>query len=177
MHRELLATLQSRFQNNPRRHPGLEWETVAARLERNPEKLRALTEMERTGGEPDVIGRDKQTGEFVFVDCSPETPPGRVNCCYDRAAMESRKQNKPATNSLEMAAEMGVEILSEDEYRELQTLGEFDRKTSSWIRTPEEIRTLGGALFGERRWNRVFTFHNGASSYFSSRGFRASLRV
>ena len=133
--------------------------------------------MERTGGEPDVIRRDEQTGEILFVDCSPETPPGRINGCYDRAALESRKQNKPASSALEMAAAMGVEILTEAEYRELQTLGEFDRKTSSWILTPAEIRTLGGALFCERRWNHVFTFHNGAQSYFSSRGFRASLRV
>ena len=177
MKRELLATLQSRFDRNPRLHPALKWESVQERLERYPEKIPSLTEMERTGGEPDVIGLDKKTGEIVFCDCSPETPQGRVNCCYDRNALESRKANKPASSALDMATAMGVEILTEAGYRELQKLGEFDRKTSSWIHTPAEIRTLGGALFCERRWNHVFTFHNGASSYFSSRGFRALLRV
>jgi hypothetical protein len=177
MKSELLATLKTRFDRTSHLHPALKWEYVQERLERYPEKIPALTEMERTGGEPDVIGRDKQTGEIIFCDCSPETPQGRLNCCYDRDALESRKANKPASNALDMAAAMGIEILTEADYSELQKLGEFDRKTSSWIHTPAEIRALGGALFCERRWNHVFTFHNGASSYFSSRGFRALLRV
>jgi hypothetical protein len=177
MQRELLATLQSRFQRNPQRHLGLKWEAVAERLERYPEKLRALSEMERTGGEPDVIGCDENTGEIIFCDCSTETPKSRVSVCYDRAGMDSRKEHKPADNAIDMAAAMGAELLTEQEYLALQMLGEFDTKTSSWIKTPNEIRKLGGALFGDRRYGRAFIYHNGAQSYFAARGFRCSLRV
>ena len=169
--------LQARFEKNARRHPDLEWNEVLARLEAAPEKLQSLAEMERTGGEPDVIGRDAKSGEIVFADCSPETPKGRVSVCYDRAGMDSRKEHKPADNAIDMAAAMGVEILTEEEYLALQKLGEFDTKTSSWLRTPDETRKLGGALFGDRRYGRVFIYHNSASSYFAARGFRASLRV
>jgi hypothetical protein len=153
------------------------WEKVQARLEANLEKLSALEEMDRTGGEPDVVGQDEHTGEIVFFDCSAETPKGRTSLCYDRTGMESRKDHKPSGNAVDSAAAMGVELLTEEEYRELQKLGEFDIKTSSWLRTPDENRKLGGALFGDRRYGRVFIYHNGASSYFAARGFRASLRV
>ena len=155
----------------------MDWEKVLARLEASPEKLRSLAEMEQTGGEPDVVWRDESTGAFVFCDCSPETPKGRVSVCYDRAGMDSRKEHKPADNALDMAAAMGAELLTEEEYLALQNLGEFDTKTSSWLRTPDEIRKLGGALFGDRRYGRAFIYHNGAQSYFAARGFRCSLRV
>lgn len=174
---DLLEILKSRFEKNPARHPGLEWNAVASRLDANPPKLRALSEMERTGGEPDVIGLDPATGEIVFCDCSLETPRGRVALCYDRPAMNSRKGPKPANNALQMAADMGVELLTEREYLELQNLGEFDTKSSSWLKTPSAIRELGGAVFGDRRFGRAFIYHNGAQSYFSTRGFRAILRV
>jgi hypothetical protein len=153
------------------------WEKVQAPLEANLEKLSTLSEMERTGGEPDVVGLDERTGEIVFFDCSAETPKGRTSLCYDRAGLESRKEHKPSGNAVDTAAAMGVEILTEEDYRELQKLGEFDTKTSSWLKTPDETRKLGGALFGDRRYGRVFIYHNGASSYFGARGFRASLRV
>ena len=159
------------------RHPDLEWREVLVRLQAAPEKLRSLAEMERTGGEPNVIGRDAKSGEIVFADCSPETPKGRVSVCYDRAGMDSRKEHKPTDNAIDTATAMGAELLTEEEYHQLQKLGEFDTKTSSWLKTPEEIRKLGGALFGDRRYGRVFIYHNGASSYFAARGFRASLRV
>ena len=155
----------------------MDWEKVLARLEASPEKLRSLAEMEQTGGEPDVVWRDESTGAFVFCDCSPETPKGRVSVCYDRAGMDSRKEHKPADNALDMAAAMGAELLTEEEYLALQNLGEFDTKTSSWLRTPDEIRKLGGALFGDRRYGRAFIYHNGAQSYFAARGFRCSLKV
>lgn len=174
---ELLQKLQVRFEQNTRRHPTLRWADVLAKLERATGKLWSLHEMERTGGEPDVVGRDQQTGEFVFVDCAPESPKGRTSLCYDREALESRKEYKPKSSAVEMAAAMGVELLSEDAYRELQELGEFDTKSSSWIKAPGEIRKLGGALFGDRRYGRVFIYHNGAQSYYSGRGFRSSLRV
>jgi hypothetical protein len=175
--KKLLQNLKARFEQNQSRHPDLSWTQVQARLEANPEKLRVLSEMERTGGEPDVVGEDSKTGEYIFFDCSTETPGGRLNLCYDREAQDARKQNKPAGNALEIAAAIGAELLTERQYRELQKLGEFDTKTSSWIKTPADIRTRGGALFAERRYRHVFTFHNGAQSYFSSRGFRCSLRV
>ncbi len=175
--KKLLQTLKVRFEQNSARHPKMSWEKVQARLEANPEKLRVLSEMERTGGEPDVVGWDEHTGEIVFYDCSAETPKGRTSLCYDREGLESRKEHKPSYNAIDMAAAMGVEILTEEEYRELQKLGVFDTKTSSWLRTQDETRKLGGALFGDRRYGRVFIYHNGASSYFAARGFRASLRV
>jgi hypothetical protein len=174
---ELLSALKIRFEKNKNRHTGLEWAKVEARLEANTEKLWSLHEMERTGGEPDVIGYDKKTGEYVFYDCSPETPKDRVNVCYDREALDSRKENKPKDSAMEMAASMGIEILTEEQYRELQKLGNFDTKTSSWLKTPAEIRKLGGAIFGDRRYEHVFVYHNGASSYYGVRGFRGSLRV
>jgi hypothetical protein len=174
---ELIHLLQARFEKNARRHPDLEWREVLARLEAAPEKLQSLAEMDRTGGEPDVIGRDAKSGEIVFSDCSPETPKGRVSLCYDRVGMDSRKEHKPQNNAIDMAAAMGAKLLTEEEYLALQKLGEFDTKTSSWLRTPDETRKLGGALFGDRRYGRVFTYHNSASSYFAARGFRASLRV
>lgn len=174
---KLLQTLKARFEKNQSRHPEMDWEKVLARLEASPEKLRSLAEMEQTGGEPDVVWRDESTGAFVFCDCSPETPKGRVSVCYDRAGMDSRKEHKPADNALDMAAAMGAELLTEEEYLALQNLGEFDTKTSSWLRTPDEIRKLGGALFGDRRYGRAFIYHNGAQSYFAARGFRCSLRV
>ncbi|MEN9468524.1 MAG: hypothetical protein RL630_257 [Verrucomicrobiota bacterium] len=174
---DLIATLQARFEQNSARHPQMDWEKVQARLETNPEKLGTLSEMERTGGEPDVVGWDERTGEIIFFDCSAETPKGRTSLCYDREGLESRKEHKPSGNAVDMAATMGVEILTEEEYHQLQKLGEFDTKTSSWLRTPDETRKLGGALFGDRRYGRVFIYHNGASSYFAARGFRASLRV
>ena len=173
----LLETLAQRFAGNPRRHPGLDWEEVEVRLRGKPEALRTLGEMERTGGEPDVIGRDDKSGEFLFCDCSPETPAGRRSLCYDRQALDARKEHKPAGSALEAAEAMGIELLTEAGYRALQEFGEFDTKTSSWIRTPAEVRALGGALFCDRRYGRVFVYHNGADSYYSVRGFRGMLRV
>jgi len=174
---ELLKTLKARFEKNMNRHKGLEWSKVQAKLEANTEKLWSLNEMESTGGEPDVVGHDKKTGEFVFYDCSAESPKGRRSLCYDREALEARKENKPAGNAVDAAAAMGIELLTEEQYRELQKLGEFDLKTSSWIQTPADIRKLGGALFCDRRYNTVFLYHNGADSYYAARGFRGSLRV
>jgi len=176
-HAKLLQTLEDRFNAHPRRHEGLAWKVVRSRLEAAPVVLRSLAEMERTGGEPDVIGQDGTSGPIVFVDCSAESPAGRRSLCYDQEALDARKANKPKGNAMELAATMGVELLSEKEYRHLQTLGEFDRKTSSWIRTPPEIRALGGALFCDRRYDTVFTYHNGAESYYAARGFRAKLPV
>ena len=174
---ELLVTLKARFEKNMNRHIGLEWARIQARLEANAEKLWTLNEMERTGGEPDVVGYDKKTGEYIFYDCSAESPKGRRNVCYDREALESRKEFKPKDSAMDMAAAMGIEILTEEQYRELQKLGNFDTKTSSWLKTPSEIRKLGGAIFGDRRYDYVFTYHNSASSYYGVRGFRGSLRV
>jgi hypothetical protein len=174
---ELLQILKKRFEKNMNRHKGLDWEKVLARLAGNSEKLWSLHEMERTGGEPDVVGQDKSSGEYVFYDCSAESPKGRRSCCYDRAALDARKENKPATNALDMAAEMGIELLTEEQYRELQKLGEFDTKTSSWVSTPSAIRKLGGALFCDRRYDTVFLYHNGAESYYAARGFRGSVRI
>jgi len=173
----LLATLQTRFEKNRHRHPNLDWASVQARLEASTDKLCSLNEMEVTGGEPDVIAQDQKTGELVFYDCSPETPRGRTNLCYDREARQSRKEHAPQDSAMEKATAMGVELLTEEQYRALQELGEFDTKTSSWLLTPPEIRKLGGAIFGDRRYNHVFVYHNGASSYYGVRGFRASLRV
>ena len=175
--KELLKTLQARFEQNPNRHPGMDWAQVQARLQTNPEKLWSLNEMERTGGEPDVVGFDEKSGAILFVDCSAESPAGRRNVCYDRAALEARKANKPQTSALDMAAEMGIELLTEADYRQLQQLGNFDAKTSSWLQTPADIRSLGGAIFGDWRYGRVFIYHNGADSYYGVRGFRCSLRV
>jgi hypothetical protein len=174
---DLLDVLKTRFETNMRRHKGLDWAKVRARLDAAPEKLRALQQMEATGGEPDVIGLNKKTGEFVFVDCSAETPKGRVSVCYDREGLESRKEHRPANTAMDMAAEMGVELLTEEEYFELQKLGDFDTKTSSWVKTPVEIRKLGGALYCDRRYGRVFVGHNGAQSYYAARGFRAVMKV
>ena len=174
---DLFAELKMRFEENTGRHKGLEWAKVQARLEADPAKLWSLSEMDRSGGEPDIVGFDKKTGEYIFYDCSPESPKGRRSLCYDRAAWESRKEHKPATNALEMAAAMGVKILTEEEYQELQTLGHFDLKTSSWLETPSDIRNLGGAIFGDYRFGRVFIYHNGAESYYGARAFRGSLRV
>jgi hypothetical protein len=174
---ELLATLKARFDTNKVRHPGLVWTKVQARLEAKPDKLWSLAEMERTGGEPDVVGQDNKSGEFVFMDCSAQSPKGRVSFCYDRAALDARKEHKPKNCVLDAAADMGVEVLTEEEYFALQKLGEFDTKSSSWLRTPAEIRKLGGAIYGDRRYNRVFIGHNGAESYYSGRGFRGSLKV
>ena len=159
------------------RHRGLEWSKVQARLEANAEKLWSLNEMERTGGEPDVVGLDKKTGEYIFYDCSPESPKGRRSVCYDREALEARKEHKPKDSAVNMAATLGIELLTEEEYRELQKLGEFDLKTSSWVVTPSAIRKLGGAIYGDRRYNQVFIYHNGAESYYAARGFRGSVRV
>jgi Protein of unknown function (DUF4256) len=174
---ELLRGLRSRFEKNMNRHEGLAWSQVQARLEADAEKLWSLYEMERTGGEPDVVGHDKQTGEYIFYDCSAESPKGRRSLCYDWAALDSRKENKPQGNAMEMAAAMGVELLTEEQYRELQKLGNFDNKTSSWVKTPSAIRKLGGALFCDRRYDAVFLYHNGAESYYAARGFRGALRV
>jgi hypothetical protein len=174
---ELLRVLKARFEKNMIRHNGLEWAKVQAKLEANAEKLWSLNEMERTGGEPDVIGYDKKTDEYIFCDCSPQSPKARTNVCYDREALESRKEFKPKDTAMDMAAAMGIEILTEEQYRELQKLGEFDTKTSSWLKTPPEIRKLGGAIFGDRRYDHVFVYHNGAESYYGVRGFRGSLRV
>lgn len=173
----LLATLQSRFEKNMQRHATLEWDKVQARLEASPGKLWSLNEMEISGGEPDVVGLDQATGEYTFYDCSAQTPAGRRNVCYDRAALEARKKFKPANSALDMADEMGIEILSEEQYRQLQKLGKFDLTTSSWVRTPEAIRKHGGAIFCDRRYDHVFVYHNGADSYYGVRGFRGSLRV
>ena len=173
----LLTKLRERFEENMHRHEGIEWADVQARLEVNEAKLRSLRAMEQTGGEPDVIGRDEQTGEYIFCDCSPESPSGRRSVCYDRAALESRKANRPEPSAMDMAREMGIELLTEDEYFALQKLGPFDTKTSSWLKTPLEVRRLGGALFGDYRFGRVFIYHNGAQSYYASRGFRGILRV
>jgi len=174
---ELLKTLQVRFENNMHLHKSLEWAAVQARLEAHPQRLASLNAMERTGGEPDVVGYDIETGEDVFYDCSAESPKGRRSLCFDREALESRKENKPANSAMDLAAAMGIEILTEEQYRELQKLGEFDTKTSSWVKTPAAIRKLGGALFCDRRYDHVFVYHNGAESYYAARGFRGSLRV
>ena len=173
----LFKTLKDRFEENMNRHKGLSWVKVQAKLEANMEKLWTLNEMERTGGEPDVVGYDKKKGEYIFYDCSQESPDGRRSFCYDREALDSRKEHKPKNSAIDMAAAMEIEILTEEEYRELQKLGEFDLKTSSWIQTPDEIRELGGALFCDRRYDHVFTYHNGAESYYAARGFRGSLKV
>ena len=174
---ELISTLKARFEKNSNRHSGIEWEAVQIKLEVDAEKLWSLNEMEKTGGEPDVVGFDKTTGEFLFYDCSAESPKGRRSICYNRAALESRKDFKPENSAIEMASEMGIELLTEEQYRNLQTLGNFDTKTSSWIITPPEIRKLGGALFCDRRYNTVFVYHNGAESYYAARGFRGWLKV
>lgn len=174
---ELLGVLKVRFESNPSRHKGLDWAKVQARLEARPEKLVSLREMEKTGGEPDVVGFDKATGEFIFFDCSAETPKGRVSVCYDRDGWESRKEHRPKTTAIDMATAMGIELLTEEQYVELQKLGEFDRKTSSWVKTPAAIRQLGGALYCERRYGRIFVGHNGAQSYYAVRGFRGWLKV
>ena len=174
---ELLRALKARFEKNMNRHKGLEWAKVQGKLEANAQKLWSLNEMERTGGEPDVVGYDKKTGEYIVNDCSAETPKGRRSLCYDREALESRKEHKPKDTAMDMAAAMGIEILTEDQYRELQKLGNFDTKTSSWLKTPSEIRELGGAIFADRRYDHVFVYHNGAPSYYAVRGFRGSLRV
>jgi hypothetical protein len=174
---ELLRSLQTRFEKNMNRHKGLSWAEVKARLEADPDKLWSLSEMERTGGEPDVVGHDKKTGEYVFFDCSPESPKGRRSICYDREALDSRKEHKPKNSAMDMAAAMGVELLTEEQYRELQKLGEFDAKTSSWVKTPLAIRKLGGALFCDRRFDTVFVYHNGAESYYAARAYRGELRV
>jgi hypothetical protein len=174
---ELLKALKARFEKNMNRHQGLDWAKVKAKLEANAGKLWSLHEMERTGGEPDVVGHDKKTGETIFFDCSPETPKGRTSVCYDREGLESRKEHKPANTAVDMAAAMGIELLTEEQYQELQKLGEFDTKTSSWVKTPADMRKLGGALYCDRRYGRVFVGHNGAQSYYSARAFRGSLRV
>lgn len=176
-HEKLLGTLKSRFEKNMSRHQGLEWTKIRARLEASSEKLWSLNEMERTGGEPDVVGHDAKTGEYIFYDCSAESPEGRRNVCYDREALEARKANKPADSAVNMAAGMDIELLTEEQYRELQKLGNFDTKTSSWVKTPSDIRKLGGALFADRRYGHVFVYHNGADSYYGVRGFRGLLRV
>ena len=173
----LFATLEDRFEKNKSRHKGIAWAAVKARLEKNPQKVRSLYEMERTGGEPDVTGQDKKSGEFIFVDCSPESPAGRRSLCYDREGLDSRKEHKPGNSAIDMATEMGIELLTEEQYRELQKLGSFDAKTSSWLKTPEAVRQLGGALFGDFRYGNVFIYHNGAQSYYAARGFRGTLRV
>jgi len=173
----LIETLKDRFANNMRRHTRIEWNAVQAKLDANPEKIQALFEMERTGGEPDVVAYDKKTRKFIFCDCSPESPTGRRSLCYDRGALDARKENKPSGNALEIAAAMSIEMLTEQQYRELQALGEFDKKTSSWVKTPDEIRALGGALFCDRRYGHVFVYHNGAESYYAARGFRGRLSV
>ncbi len=174
---ELLITLKARFEKNMGRHKGLDWAKIQAKLDANADKLWSLNEMERTGGEPDIVGQDKNTGEFIFYDCSAESPKGRRSVCYDREALDSRKEHKPENNALDMAAAMGIEILTEEQYRELQQLGIFDTKTSSWVKTPSGIRKLGGALYCDRRYGQVFVYHNGAESYYAVRGFRGALRV
>lgn len=174
---ELLSVLKTRFEKNKNRHQGLEWASVLAKLEANPEKLWALDDMETTGGEPDVVGYDARTNEYIFMDCSPESPKGRRSVCYDHEALESRKEYKPQNSAVEMAADMGIALLTEEQYRQLQQLGNFDLKTSSWVQTPLEIRKRGGALFCDRRYDTVFLYHNGAESYYAARGFRGALRV
>jgi hypothetical protein len=174
---ELYRTLQTRFEKNKERHQGLEWADVQTRLDAQPEKLASLSKMEMTGGEPDVVGQDKETGEYIFYDCSSESPKGRRSLCYDRAALEARKQHKPENSVVDVASDMGIELLTEEEYGALQGLGAFDAKTSSWLKTPSDIRELGGAIFGDYRYGRVFVSHNGAESYYGARGFRGSLRV
>ena len=174
---ELVRTLQSRFEKNMNRHRGLEWANIQTKLEANPEKLWSLAEMESSGGEPDVVGYDKKNGEYIFYDCAAESPNGRRSVCYDRQALDSRKTAKPKTSAIDMASAMGIEILTEEQYRELQTLESFDTKTSSWLKTPADIRQLGGAIFADRRYDHVFVYHNGAESYYAARGFRGSLRV
>jgi len=174
---ELLRALKARFEKHMNRHKGLEWANVQAKLEAHTEKLWSLNEMERTGGEPDVVGHDKKTGEYIFYDCSAESPKGRRSVCYDREGLESRKEHEPENTAIDMAAAMGIELLTEEQYRELQKLGKFDTKTSSWVEIPSDIRKLGGALFCDRRYGNVFVYHNGAQSYYSARGFRGSLRV
>lgn len=174
---ELLGILKARFEKNIKRHKGIEWTSVQAKLEANPAKLWSLNEMEMTGGEPDVVGQDKKTGEYIFYDCSAESPKGRRSYCYDRAALDSRKEHKPANSAIDAAEEMGIAILTEDEYRGLQQLGIFDAKSSSWVKTPDDIRKLGGAVFCDRRYNTVFLYHNGAESYYAARGFRGKVRV
>ncbi len=176
-HVGLLRALQIRFEKHQRRHPALHWAKIQVRLESQPDKLWSLYEMERTGGEPDVVRQDPQSGAYIFADCSAESPAGRRSVCYDREGLESRKEHRPENNAVEMAAAMGVNLLTEDEYRQLQTLGEFDTKTSSWVQTPAEIRKQGGALFCDRRYGQVFVYHNGAQSYYAARGFRGSLTV
>ena len=174
---ELLNVLKARFEDNMNRHKGLEWAEIQVKLEANLEKLQSLSEMERSGGEPDVVGLDEKTGAIIFYDCSAESPEGRRSVCYDREALEARKAHKPENNAVDMAAAMGIELLTEDQYRELQKLGEFDTKTSSWVKTPPNVRKLGGALFCDRRYDTVFVYHNGADSYYAARGFRGLLRV
>jgi hypothetical protein len=174
---ELLRTLKARFEKNMNRHKGIEWSNVKTKLEANPGKLWSLDDMETTGGEPDVVAYDKKTGEYIFYDCSAESPKDRRSLCYDREALDSRKEHKPKNSAIDMAADMGIEILTEEQYRDLQKIGNFDTKTSSWVKTPSEIRKLGGAVFCDRRYNTVFLYHNGAESYYAARGFRGSLRV
>jgi hypothetical protein len=174
---ELLRALKARFEKNMNRHKGVDWTKIQAKLEANPEKQCSLDEMERTGGEPDVVGHDKKMGEYIFYDCSAESPKGRRSVFYDREALESRKEHKPENNAMDMAAAMGIELLTEEQYRELQKLGDFDTKTSSWVKTPSDIRKLGGALFCDRHYNTVFVYHNGAESYYAARAFRGSLRA
>lgn len=174
---ELIKTLKIRFEKNPNRHENIKWENVQKKLESNPEKLWSLHEMERTEGEPDVIFYDKKTDEYLFIDCSAESPKGRRSLCYDRKALDSRKENKPANSAIDFANEIGIEILDEEQYRELQTFGNFDLKTSSWVKTPDEIRNLGGAVFCDKRYNTVFLYHNGADSYYAARGFRGFLKI
>jgi hypothetical protein len=176
-HKELLSTLKARFEKNGNRLKDIEWAKLQSKLEANPDKLWSLNEMERTGGEPDVVDYDKKTNEYIFYDCSAESPKGRRSLCYDREALEARKENKPKDSAINMAADMGIEILTEEQYRELQELGDLDLKTSSWVKTPSEIRKLGGALFCDRRYDHVFTYHNGAESYYAARGFRGMLKV
>ncbi len=174
---ELLSSLKARFEKNMKRHKGLVWGKVQTKLEADPEKLWSLNEMEKTGGEPDVVGHDNKTGEYIFYDCSAESPTGRRSVCYDREGLESRKEHKPENCAIDMAADMGIELLTEEQYRELQQLGKFDTKTSSWLKTPSDIRNLGGALFADFRYGHVFVYHNGAQSYYAARAFRGSLRV
>ena len=174
---ELIKTLKARFEKNMARHKGIDWAKVQAKLESDPKKLWSLSEMERTGGEPDVVGHDKKSGEYVFYDCAAESPKGRRSVCYDHEALKSRKEHKPKDSAVNMAADMGIELLTEEQYRELQQLGNFDLKTSSWVQTPSDIRKLGGALFCDRRYNQVFLYHNGAESYYGARAFRGSLKV
>lgn len=174
---ELLKVLKARFEKNPNRHKGLEWESVQAKLEANPEKLWSVSEMEKTGGEPDVVDQDSKTGEYVFYDCSPESPKDRRSLCYDQESLDSRKENKPKSSAVTMATSIGIELLTEEQYRHLQSFGSFDTKTSSWIKTPDEIRKLGGAIFADCRYDHIFVYHNGAESYYAARGFRGCLKV